>query len=711
LTEPGGGVAKKNATEHTIDQTDNNKPNKINKIKKKIKYTGKVLNIFTKSLIWAFFTCVIIFFLIMGGTYIKYAAEFDNAQPRNNSTKNIFYDKEGNVIYESFGTAEPHKIELDSVPGIVKNATLAAEDVDFYNHGAIDILGMARAAYLNYKSSDKTGLAKFSDLFSEENYIQGGGSTITQQLIKNVYLTSERSFNRKIKEIIYAFEMERKYSKDEIFSMYLNNVYYGEQSLGIANASKIYFGKDIDKLTLSEAAMLAGLPQAPSLFSPISGDFEAAKERQKYVLSQMYYAKMISLTEAQDAAKEYIYLASPQKDITLKYPYFVDYVKSQVKEKIGEEAYSLGGLKVYTTLNPKIQQTVEESAKKHLERLKYRDVSNAASVVIDNKTGEVVAMMGGVDYNTSKVNVATSLRQPGSSFKPIVYTAGLIEGYTASSLFWDSRVNFGGVPPYIPRNYDGGYRGHVTMRNSIANSLNIPAVEMTQLVGVDKVIETATKLGINIDTNRNYGLSIGLGSAEVKLLELARGYSTLAGGGNRPNLSVIDKIVDSQNAEIYLQPHMPDKVLDEKIAYIMTDILSDNKARRSVFGTYSDLQLGDRPVAAKTGTTDSYTDAWTMGYTVQYTVGVWAGNNDHSKMRYVPGIDGAAPIWNNIMEKIHSNLPKKNFEKPGGLTEMWVNPYTGKPAAYHGGINILEYYVPGTEPNKDTDFSYLDHFK
>ncbi|MBW6431769.1 PBP1A family penicillin-binding protein, partial [Patescibacteria group bacterium] len=591
------------------------------------------------------------------------------------------------------------------------DAVLASEDLNFYHHGAIDPKGLLRATYLNYNNSEKEGLSKFKDLFDEKNYSQGG-SSITQQLVKNLYLSNERSFDRKVKEIVYAFELEKKYTKDEILEMYLNNVYFGEQSLGIKNAARTYYGKDLDKLSLAEITMLVGLPVAPTRLSPISGDFEAAKERQRYVLSQMYYAGMITLEEANVSSAENLFLNYSGVDSFIKYPYFVNYVREQVKERVGEDAYNRGGLTVETTLDPKIQEIAEFESKKQIESLKFRNVTNAAVVIINNETGDLEAMVGGVDYETSKVNVATAERQPGSSFKPIVYTAGLIKGYTSSSLLWDGYVNFGGIPPYIPKNYDGYYRGNVTVRTALQNSLNVPAVEMTKLVGVEEILKTAKTLGLkSINENRDHGLSIGLGSAEVRLLDLARAYSTLSSQGQRPNATVINKILDSNDTEIYIQPKLKEKVLDEKIAFIMTNILSDNVSRRQVFGVSSNLQLGNRPVAAKTGTTDSFADNWTMGYTPQYTVGVWVGNNDRSVMRNVSGLDGAAPIWNIVMKRIHTNLEILDFDKPDGLTELWISPYTGRPATYKSRPNILEYYIPDTEPKKDEKFDYLNQFK
>jgi membrane peptidoglycan carboxypeptidase len=426
----------------------------------------------------------------------------------------------------------------------------------------------------------------------------------------------------------------------------------------------------------------------------------------------MYYNGKISLKEAEDAAAETLYFSDSKKESIIKYPYFVDYVKQELKSKLGETAYEAGGLQVYTTLDPNIQKTSELKAKEHIETLKYRNVTNSAVLVMNNKNGEISAMVGGLDYETSKVNVATSQRQPGSSFKPIVYTTGLMGEYTAATKLWDGRVNFGGNPPYRPQNYDGGYRGYVTVRTALANSLNVPAVEMTKLVGVEEVLKTANLLGIeSLDQDREYGLSLGLGSGEVELLDMVQAYSTFANLGERPNPTILDKILDSTGTEIYLQPEYKERVLDARVAYIMTNILSDNYARRQVFGSYSPLQLGDRPAAAKTGTTDSFADNWTLGYTPQYTVGVWVGNNDRSVMRNLPGLQGAAPIWNEIMKSIHSKLSIEKFKQPKDMSTMWISPYTALPTKYESKPNVLEYFIPGSEPTADEDFKYLNQFR
>lgn len=682
-----------------------------NKKKTWLDGAGKIFKILAVSLSGVLVSLILVGILAGTAVYFTYSKSFKTAKKRNNSTQIIFYDKENNIIYESYGTKAQEEVRLEDVPDNLKNATVAAEDASFYRHGAIDPRGLARAAIINIKDSDKQGFKKIYDLFSEKNYAQGG-STITQQLVKNVYLTNERSFERKIKEVVYSAELEKAKSKDLILQDYLNSVYYGEQALGIKNAARIYFDKDVSELNLAEASMLAGLPAAPTKLSPVSGDFDLAKKRQEYVLSKMIESGYISYDQAKEAANTDLYFRPAHQDLILKHPYFVDVVKKELEEKIGKEAMDRGGLEVHTTMDPKNQEIAEKTAVDYMKKFASRKVTNAAVVILDNKQGTLSAMVGGVDYETSKVNVATSLRQPGSSFKPLVYLAGLLNGYTASSMLADKFVDFGGSPAYRPKNYDGSFHGTVTVRTALQNSLNIPAVEMTKLVGVGKVAETAKLLGITtlLSDPTSYGLTIGLGSAEVKLYDLAKAYSVMANRGELAGFSGIASIVDSEGVKIYETPKSFNRVIDEKVAYIMENILSDNKARSMVFGTNSPLYLKDRPVAAKTGTTDNYADSWTMGFTPQYTVGVWMGNNDRSVMAKVSGIEGAAYIWNDIMKGIHEGLPVEQFAKPEGLKEMYINSRTGLPAPTQSSAYQLEYYVPGTEPSKDTKFNYLKLF-
>jgi 1A family penicillin-binding protein len=676
-------------------------------------YFGFVLKVFLFAVLGALATCVILAVIIGFATYSNYAQSFKVAKIKNNSTQNVFYDKTGGIIYESYGAKSPAKVDLADLPDVVKKATLAAEDSGFYSHGAIDPRGLTRAALVNIKSSDKTGLTRFTDLFNEQDYSQGG-STITQQLVKNLYLTNERSFDRKLKEVVYSFELEKKMSKDQILEAYLNNVYYGEQALGIQNASLAYFGKPVNQLDLAEVTMLVGLPAAPTKLDPISGDFNAAKKRQEYVLTQMYNLHQITLEDAKAAANESLYLSESKvgTDLVLKDPFFVDVIKKELTSLLGEETVDRGGLSVYTSLDPKTQKVAEEQTAIYMKKFAYRKVSSDAIVILDNKTGFISALVGGADWEKSKINMATSVRQPGSSFKPIMYTAGLLNGYTAATRLIDKSVNFGGNPAYMPKNYDGSYHGNITLHYALANSLNVPAVEMTKLAGVDKVIETAKLLGISSITRdpSSYGLSIGLGSAEVSPFEMTRAFSVFANGGKKSEFTGIDHVVGNTGDNIYSSQRAETPVIDPMTAYIMANILSDNKARSMVFGTSNPLTLPDRKVAAKTGTTDDYADSWTIGFTPQYTVGVWMGNNDRTKMSRVSGVEGAAYIWQDVMKGIHKGLPAEEFVKPAGIATAWVNPLTGLLATYNGAPNILEYFVPGTEPKKNQDFGYLNQF-
>jgi 1A family penicillin-binding protein len=706
---------KEESVSDSIEKTEKVTPKKEEEPKKKTfwGYLGLVFKVFFFAVLATLGTLFFLGIILVFATYANYQKSFQSAKVKNNSTQNIFYDKNGTVIYESYGAKAPDSATLTEIPDEVKKATLAAEDSGYYNHGAIDPKGLLRAAVVNVRSSNKSGIARFSDLFNEKDYSQGG-STITQQLVKNLYLTNEKSFDRKIKEIVYSFELEKKWSKDKILEEYLNNVYYGEQALGIKNAAMAYYGKPLNQLNVAEISMLVGLPAAPTELDPISGDYAAAKKRQEYVLTQMYNQGQITLSEAKDAANENLYFSEPKigQDLVLKHPYFVDYVKKELENVLGPELVDRGGLAVYTTLDAKNQAAAEEQAAIYMKKFQYRKVSNTAIVVLDNQKGTISALVGGVDWEKSKINMATSVRQPGSSFKTIMYTAGLLNGYTAATRLIDKSVNFGGTPPYIPRNYDGSYRGNITLHYALSNSLNIPAVEMTKLAGVEKVIETAKILGISSIRNDadSYGLSIGLGSAEVSPFEMTRAYSVYPNGGQKVNFTGIERVVGNTGDEIYRSKRLGTEVIDPRVAFIMTNILSDNKARSLVFGTSNPLTLPDRKVGAKTGTTDDYADSWTMGFSPQYTVGVWMGNNDRTKMSRVSGVEGAAYIWQDVMKAIHKGLPVEQFVAPEGLSTAWVNPMTGLPATSQRSPNILEYFIPGTEPKKDQNFDYLKQF-
>lgn len=683
------------------------------KQKKRLSRKEKILRglkVFGIALFLSILAIIFSAIFIVTGMYVKYSKEFADIKPQSNSTQLVMYDKNGREFFRGFGAAEPERMPLDQIPDIVKKSTLAAEDVEFYKHGPVDFKSVMRAVYRNWQDSDKQGLARFSDLLKENSYIQGGGSTITQQLVKNIYLTPEKSWERKLKEIVFSYNLERKYTKDQILEMYLNEIYYGEQALGIQNAAHIYFDKDVKDLTLPEASMLAGLPQAPSYYDPIGDNFEKSKKRQEYVLQKMLLAGDIDLNQAKESANAGLEFATKTNTIN-SYPYYGEFVKEELKKKLALDNIDNLGYRIYTSLDPVKQDIAEKQAKDWLNKLAYRGASNA-SVVIENPTnGEIQAMVGGTDWDKSKVNVAMSERQPGSSFKPIVYATALENGYTAATILNDKYVNFGGNPPYAPRNYSGGFSGYVSVRNALARSLNVPAVEMGKLVGIEKVIETAHELGIttiNEDPNR-YGLSLSLGSAEVKLADLVSAYSTFANKGERVQQTAITKIIDSKGNEILMAKKGKKQVVSAETAYILSSILSDNTARSAVFGSYSPLKT-DKITAVKTGTTDNYADSWTVGFTPNLAVGVWMGNNDRTPMRRVSGIEGAAYIWHDIITECLKNVPNESFQEPVGITKAWINPYTGALASYEGRPNIQEFFKPGTAPQKTINLSYLRQF-
>jgi 1A family penicillin-binding protein len=657
---------------------------------------------------------IIAIFLMIGfailGLYLKYSYEFTTIKPRSNSTQLVMYDKNGEEFFRGYGAAEPVRIELKDVPEVVKKATLAAEDINFYNHGPIDFRGVARAIYLNYQNTSGSTMDRISAILDDPSMLQGG-STITQQLVKNIYLSNEKSLERKFKEIVFASKLEEKYSKDKILEMYLNEIYYGEQALGIQNAAKIFFNKDMRDLSLSEASLLAGLPQAPTYYSPFGENYDAAKKRQEYVLQQMLANNIIDIDKAKSAANEPLALTGEELVLD-KYPYFSQYTKEELSNLLGSENIESKGLKVYTTLDQEKQKIVETKLKEGIVKLANRGASNSASVVADPKNNTILAMVGGVDWNKSKVNVTTSNRQPGSSFKPLVYATGLENGFTAATILNDKAISFPGNPPYAPKNYNGSFSGYVTVRNALARSLNTTAVEMAALVGIDKVIAQAQKMGISTlnQPAGTYGLSLALGAGEVKLVDMVTAYSAFADGGQTRKLTAIEKVINSKGDTLKIERPKEAQVISPQTAYIISSILSDNDARSATFGSSSPLKT-PKITAVKTGTTDDYVDSWTMGYSPDFVVGVWLGNNDHTPMKKVSGVEGAAYLWNEIITNVMANTESKPFAKPEGLSEKWISPYTGGTTNSQTKPNILEYFKAGTEPTSaKPDLGYLKRF-
>ncbi|MDP2638416.1 MAG: transglycosylase domain-containing protein [Candidatus Levybacteria bacterium] len=608
------------------------------------------------------------------------------------------FDRNQKLLYSIYSNKNQTFIPLSSIPKHVQEASIAIEDKDFYKHGAIDFRGISRALVAIIVRKELQG-----------------GSTLTQQLVKNSLLTPERTIPRKIKEIILSFATEALYSKDKILEMYLNQIPYGGTAYGIEAASQTYFGKKAQDLTLAQSALLAGLPEAPTTNSPFGSHPEFAKQRQETILNKMYEQKYITKKERDSAIKENLKFKKLSNNISA--PHFVLYIKDLLTKKYGEKMVEEGGLRVITSLDSKIQEASEEIVLEEVDSLKSYHATNGAAVVTNPATGEILAMVGSKNYfDTSidgNVNIALSLRQPGSSIKPINYAVGLIKGYSGASAFVDEPICFptDTGKQYCPLNYDGKFHGVTQMRYALGNSINIPAIKMLKVNGVHAMIATASAMGITTFTEpEKYGLSLTLGGGEVTMLEMAQAYGVFANGGYKINIHPILKITDSRGKilEEYKPPSSPifgKKVLPEGIAFIISDILADNNARLSAFGPNSSLRIPKQTVSVKTGTTNDYRDNWTIGYTPDFVVATWVGNNDNTPMNNLAsGITGAAPIWNGIMNNLIKDLPPHPLTRPPSVIQKRVCSVSGLIPPPDGTPNRcetrFEYFIKGTEPTR-----------
>jgi 1A family penicillin-binding protein len=611
------------------------------------------------------------------------------------STK--IYDRNGKLLYTIYANKNQTFTPVDEIPENLRNATIAIEDKDFYKHGGIDPRGITRAFYYT--------------LFKGE--VQGG-STITQQLVKNSVLTSERTLTRKARELVLAFVVEALYSKDRILEMYLNYIPYGGTAWGVEAASQVYFGKKVQDLTLAESAFLAGMPESPSIYSPFGSKPELGKRRQRTVLTAMTRDGYITEQEADEAYNQKLEFSRIADKIYA--PHFVFYIKELLVEKYGQRTVEQGGLEVKTTLDLTMQEFAQMAVASEVASLAKSKVSNGAALVTNPATGEILAMVGSHDYfdiaNDGNENVTIRERQPGSSIKPINYAVGLAKGYTAATPFVDNRIcfkNTGGAD-YCPRNYDGKFHGVVQMRLALGSSLNIPAVKMLKLNGIEDMIASASAMGIDtFDEPDRYGLSLTLGGGEVKMTDMAEAFGVFANGGYRIDLQPILKVTKDNGKvlEEYKVPKSPifgKKALPEGVAYIMSHMLLDNNARSLAFGTNSPLRIGNNlPVSVKTGTTNDFRDNWTVGYTPNYVVAVWVGNNNNTPMQgVVSGVTGAAPIWHDIMEYAVKKTPPKWPTKPDNVIGVNVCANSGLLPKPDGDPNRcptrFEYFIKGTEP-------------
>lgn len=596
-----------------------------------------------------------------------------NLQPNELPQTTKIFDRNHKLLYAIYATQDRTVIPLKDIPVFLKDATVAIEDKNFYKNPGFDIVAILRA---------------FLADISHKN-VQGG-STITQQLVKSTLLTPEQSIKRKIEEIFISFWTEHMYSKDEILQLYLNEVPYGGTAWGVEAAANLYFGKGAKDLDLAESAFLAGLPQAPTTYSPFGLNPNLWKKRQEDVLSRMHTLGYITARQEENAKKETLVFAKPQTP--LHAPHFAMYIKDLLIQKYGLPLVEKGGLNVVTTLDLPTQDYAQQVVTTEVGKDNYLSLTNGAALVTNPKTGDILAMVGSADYDNpdwGNVNIATSLRQPGSSIKVVTYAAGLSRGMTAATPIDDSPVSFPGlISPYTPVNYDGQFHGRVSLRTALANSFNIPAVKTLNTVGIDTFVSTGKSLGLShLGNPDEYGLSVTLGSAEVTMLDMATTYGTLANLGSRVDVNPILKITDSDGNVLEEKKSIDSQqVLDKGVAFILSDILADNNARSWEFGSNSPLKIDNHFVSVKTGTTDNKRDNWTDGYTPNFVVITWVGNNDNTPMSQslASGITGAAPIWHSIMSKLLGSTPDPDRILPDDIVTKQCLGHT-------------EYFVKGTE--------------
>lgn len=577
------------------------------------------------------------------------------------------YDRNGKLLYRLYEGTNRALTELNELPQYLIKATLSAEDKNFYAHNGIDLWAIARAIQHNYQNG-KGG-----------NGALEGASTITQQLIKNSLLTPEKTYTRKIKEVILALWADATYTKDEILAMYLNNAPYGGPHLGVKAASQAYFGKEPKDLSLAESAFLAGLPASPTQFSPFGTHPELGIERKKQVLRRMVEDKYISQDEAQAASEEKLNFKESSEDILA--PHFVFYIKDYLSQKYGQGIVSQGGLKIYTTLDLGLQQEVEKIVKREVENLASLNVKNGAAMVLDAKTGQILAMVGSKDYKereSGNFNVTLSLRQPGSSIKPITYATAFKKGYSPGNTILDAPVTFRDQwgNSYSPLNYDGKFRGPISLRTALASSLNTPAVRLLGSIGISDMIQTAKDLGItSFNDSSRFGLSLTLGGGDVRMIEMMGVYGTFSQMGVLRKPTGILKVMDSKGNILEEYEDKGNQALQPEVAYLINHILADNNARSLAFGPNSLLNIPPNVVSVKTGTSDNKRDNLCFGYTDEFVVGVWVGNSDNQPMNQAltSGITGAAPIWNKIMKGILAKHPSKGFSKPSGIVDALVD--------------------------------------
>ncbi len=655
-----------------------------------------------------FFTLIALFAISAGVIYAWLFVDLPSLETlyqHATAASTKILDRNGRTLYV---IADPHQgqhspVKLNDIPLYCRQATLATEDANYYSHPGVDFVGIVRALLINLQGGE----------------VLSGGSTITQQLAKNLMLSPEeaaqRTITRKLRESILAWRITQTFSKDDILALYLNEVYYGNLAIGIEAAAQTYFGKSVGELDLAECAILAGLPQSAARYDPLS-DLPASKERQAVVLDLMLKQNMIT-TEQTDLAKAENLQFAPTS-YPIEAPHFVAYVRQWLEDRYGLEAIYTQGFVVTTTLDLDWQNTAQAIVQRQLAELTRdkpnepgKNVNNAAVVAVDPQSGEIRVMLGSPDYFTAKidgaVNAAIAHRQPGSSIKPITYAAAFDptapEPLTPASMILDVRSSFPTKEgdPYVPKNYDQQFHGPVSARTALASSYNIPAVKVLQHVGLPRMIELARKIGITtFGQPDRYGFALTLGGGEVRLIDMTMAYSVFANGGHKIDPVAVTEISNARGEVVYRNtPQSGEIVLDPRVAYLITSILSDNKARAPAFSEYSVLRL-TRPAAAKTGTTTDWRDNWTLGYTPDLVTGVWVGNADNQPMEHVSGVTGAGPIWHDFMQAALKGQPERDFTRPAGLIDVDVCATSGLLPTEYCPFTKREVFIAGTQPTQ-----------
>ncbi len=662
------------------------------KFKEAIKTKKFWLNFFSVMLVMMAIGVLSVLFL-----FVWYSKDLPSPTKvvRRDGYSSKVYDRNNKVLYDIYDDAKRDPVNFSDIPDYLKQATIAVEDKDFYKHKGFDPLTPFR-------------IIKNAFYFKKVT----GGSTLTQQLTRNVLLSTDRTVQRKIKELILSIQIESKYSKDQILAMYLNEAPYGGASWGVGPASEQYFGKPVKELNLAESVILAGMPQLPSVYSPYSKTPTAYIDRANHVLKRMVEDGYVSQSLADETMEQVKNYKFSGKNSTIKAPHFVFWIKEVLAKKYGEEVVENGGLKIITTLDLDLQNEAQKIVAEEIDKTEEMGITNGAALVMDPTNGQILAMVGSRDYFSEKTdgnfNVVTqALRQPGSSIKPITYLGAIKKGWTAATMIMDTPVVFpgsGGQPNYAPKNYNGKYNGPISLRNALGNSINITAVKTLAFVGVKDMLALSYDMGLSTlePTKENlskFGLAVTLGGAEVKMIDLASAYTAFANSGQRMEavgiLRVEDK--DGRVLEEY-KPANGKKVMTPQEAFIISNILSDNSAREMTFGRVNSLVVPGYQVAAKTGTTNDKKDNWTIGWTPNLLTTVWVGNNNYDSMgKLVSGVSGAAPIWKRIMAYELPKRSKVDFSVPDKIISVGVDKVSGY-LAHDGFESRNEYFIDGSQP-------------